>query len=83
MSLIPVMIGGVTKYNKLGQPYNEGGSSAIMDTDQLDYKTYTWDNENETGTAHEYWEGDQLRHRSVDLKLKTSLSSLMKQGDFS
>lgn len=80
--LINVMIGGRTEFNEQGQPYNVGGTLAVMESDELSYKTYSWDNEDEAGTAHEYWEGAELRHRSVDLKLKKPLELFSKQGSF-
>lgn len=80
--LISVMLGGETKFNEAGQPYNEGGSLGYMDTDELTLKTNTWDNDNEAGKVIEYWEGAELRHRSVDLHLKTPLDFGIFQGKF-
>lgn len=73
MSLITVALGGKTKFNEQGQPYNEGGEIGYMDTDELMLKEHFIDNDVETTKVTEYWEGDQLRHRSVDMVLKQGL----------
>lgn len=78
--LIPVIIGGQTKFNELGQPYNEGGYSAIMNVKDLDKRVINWENEDEIGEATEYWEGSELRHRSVNLHLKKPLDLGLAQG---
>lgn len=78
--LIDVLIGGQTKYYPDGVPYVEGGKPAIMDTADLDLKSYTIDNDVESTTIWEYWEGNELRHRSVAMRLKQSVSSLVEQA---
>lgn len=70
MPLISVALGGVTKYNEAGQPYNDGGYTGFMDTDELELHRSFYENDNESCSIIEYWEGDELRHRSVDLVLK-------------
>ena len=82
MALINVTVGGVTKYLENNVPYVEGGEPAIMDSDHLEKRVGGHDNENETVEFVEYWEGDQLRHRSVNMVLKTSLSTLIDQASF-
>lgn len=68
--LINVVVGGETKYFENGQPYNDGGEFTVMDDSLLTKKQY--DTEDETSIAHvtEYWEGEELRNRSVEVDLK-------------
>lgn len=61
-------------------PYVEGGSQAIMESDELIKRVVYFDNEIEETTALEFWEDSELRHRSVEMRLKTTLAMLAKQG---
>lgn len=73
MSLITAVSGGKTLFNEHGQPYNEGGEPCFMDTDYLELKEHFIDNDVEQTKVTEYWDGDHLCHRSVDMVLKQGL----------
>lgn len=94
MSLIKVMCGGKTEYDPSDVKYSDGtlvypngmpknitGHLGFMDTDDLQKRTYKWDNENETGVAIEYWDECVLRSRSVWVDLKRGLNVEGIQGD--
>lgn len=50
-------------------------TKGLMETDELRCERGEIDNENETTTWVEYWLGDELVHRSVNMVLKTPLFS--------
>lgn len=68
--LINVVVGGETKYFENGQPYNDGGEFTVMDDSLLEKKEYTVDSDTDTAYVTEYWEGSELRSRSVLVNLK-------------
>jgi hypothetical protein len=70
--LITVMVGGKTHYDKDGTPSNVGGRLTVMDTRELEERKFVQDHEFDAAHVTEYWEGDQLRHRSVEVKIKTN-----------
>lgn len=70
MALIDVVVGGETRFTQDGQPYNVGGAPARMDADALTRRTAVFEDDDKKVMATEYWEGDQLRHRSVRIDLK-------------
>lgn len=81
MKLIPVALGGKTEYTEEGQPFNPSDVFGFMDDDELEKRTGGYDNENETCNWIEYWDGDVIRHRSVNLILKKGLGIEAAIGD--
>ena len=79
---IPAIIGGRTVRNEQGIPSVEGGTLGEMDTDDLRLNEFTIDNDNETTVVTEYWQGEELVHRSVNVKLKKSLLGECFQAKF-
>jgi hypothetical protein len=53
-----------------------------MDEALLQKKTGQIDNENETTEWIEYWQGDELVHRSVHIQLKKPMISTSELGAF-
>jgi len=47
----------------------------MMDESELEKKTGSTDNENESTEWIEYWKGDELVHRSVHLTLKKTVTA--------
>lgn len=94
--LIPVTVGGETRYlpdrrtvtingvetQDYQVPTVIGGSRGFMESNELIEKVVYYDDENETATATEYWEGSELRHRSLELHLKKGLTVEGTQADF-
>lgn len=70
MALIDVMVGGETRFTQDGQPYNVDGTPARMDADMLERRLAILEGDDKKVVATEYWEGDQLRHRSLHVKIK-------------
>lgn len=68
--LVNVIVGGETKFLDNGVPHVIGGRLAVMDTSQLELREVTFETDTEITKATEYWEGDELRHRSVEMILK-------------
>lgn len=71
--LVNVITGGKTAYLDNGVPYVIGGKPAVMDTEDLEKRTSTLDNDIERTVATEYWLDGELVHRSVHVHLKTGL----------
>jgi hypothetical protein len=49
----------------------KGGQHVLMDPAQLSKREGVLDNANERTTWVEYWDGDELVHRSVHVSLKS------------
>lgn len=63
-------------------PQNRG-VLGYMDSDELTKRIVSFENDNERWEAIEYWEGDQLRQRALNLDLKTSPVGMnIVQGSF-
>jgi hypothetical protein len=73
MALIQVALGGETKFTPEGLPYNPSTEFGFMEETELKKVTSVLDNDNEHTEVTEYWEGDVLRHRSVNMVLKKPL----------
>ena len=69
---IPVILGGETYYEN-GVPCVRGGALSEMDTALLDKRVGVTDNDIERTEVTEYWMGDKLVHRSVNMHLKTGI----------
>jgi hypothetical protein len=54
-----------------------------MDEALLEKREGQTDNDNETTTWVEYWDGDELVHRSVHVQLKKPMISVSEIGGFS
>ncbi len=85
MSLINVVVGGITKFHESIHgpvPYVEGGEPALMETDDLEKKAYVIDDENEHTEVTEYWHEGGLVHRSVNMRLKKAIFADAELGNF-
>lgn len=81
--LITAIKGGQTVTDANGIPSVIGGEPCYMDTDELRLNAFVIDNDNERTEVTEYWDGDNLVHRSVAMHLKTGLFGDGLQGSFS
>ena len=81
MPVINVVLGGETFY-EAGVPCVRGGTLTKADSEQFEKREHHIDNDVEETHVVEYWAGDQLVHRSVDMHLKTGIFADAIQGDF-
>lgn len=58
-------------------------TKGLMDEALLEKREGQTDNENETTSWVEYWDGDELVHRSVHVHLKKPMISTSEIGGFS
>jgi len=57
-------------------------TKGLMDESLLDKREGTIDNDNETTTWIEYWLGEELVHRSVNVQLKRTVVSFGETASF-
>ena len=57
-------------------------TKGLMDEALLDKREGTIDNDNETTTWIEYWLGEELVHRSVNVQLKRTVVSFGETASF-
>jgi len=67
--------------NNYQVPYNEGGKLVVMKAEELTEKLVSYEDDNEIWTAIEYWEDNELRHRSLHMQLKKGLPIAGRQGN--
>lgn len=81
MAMINVVLGGET-YWEHGVPGVRGGTLTKADSDNYEKREHHIDNDIEETHVTEYWDGEQLVHRSVDMRLKTGIFAEAIQADF-
>lgn len=74
---------GFTHFKNDYRVPENSGAFGYMDSDDLTKRTVKFEDDNERWEAIEYWQGDQLRHRSLNLDLKTvPVGMNIAQGSF-